>query len=226
MIHLKIHLNLMNETESESNLVKGGNMTDIEFLAIHGLAVRKAAGPAAVADLLGRNEEEVSAALEAAAGKGLVAGARGMFMVAPDGQTMLAAQYPIVFAAAREDGALTAAYERFEKVNTGLLALFTDWQTVPTGSTRIPNDHEDKDYDNGIIDRLGDLHERAERVVGRCAEAQPRLTRYLERLESAYDRVLAGEIDWVSGVRIDSYHTVWFELHEDLLRMLGRTRQE
>jgi hypothetical protein len=226
MFHLKNHLNLMCGTESESNLVKGGKMTDIEFLSVHGLAVRKAAGPAAVADLLGLNEEEVSAALESAAGKGLVAGARGTFMVAPDGQAMLAAQYPVVYAEAREDGALAEAYERFEKVNTGLLALFTDWQTVPTGSTRIPNDHEDKDYDNGIIDRLGDLHERAERVVGRCAEAQPRLSRYLERLESAYDRVLAGEIDWVSGVRIDSYHTVWFELHEDLLRMLGRTRQE
>ena len=26
--------------------------------------------------------------------------------------------------------------------------------------------------------------------------------------------------------KIDSYHTVWFELHEDLLRMLGREREE
>ena len=214
------------KSKFESNLVKGGNVTDVEFLAVHGLAVRKAAGPAAVADLLGLNEVEVTLALEAAAGKGLVAGARGTFMVAPDGQTWLATQYPIIFASARADGALTAAYERFEKVNTELLALFTDWQMVPSGSTRIPNDHDDKEYDNGIIDRLGDLHERAERVVGRCAEAQPRLSKYLERLEMAYDRVLAGEIDWVSGVRIDSYHTVWFELHEDLLRMLGRTRQE
>lgn len=201
-------------------------MTDVDFLAVHGLAVRKAAGPAAVSDLLGLDEAEVTAALEAAAGKGLVAGARGMFMVAPDGQTWLAAQYPVLYAAAREDGTLTAAYERFEKVNTELLSLFTDWQTVPTGATRVPNDHQDKDYDRRIIDRLGDLHERAERVVGRCAEAQPRLSRYLERLEFAYDRILAGEIDWVSGVRIDSYHTVWFELHEDLLRILGRTRQE
>ena len=220
------HVELMCDTKLESNLVKGGDVTNVEFLSVHGLAVRKAAGPAAVADLLGLNEEEVSAALETAAEKGLVAGARGTFMVAPDGQAWLATQYPVIYSAAREDGALTAAYERFEKVNTQLLALFTDWQTVPTGSTRVPNDHEDKDYDNGIIDRLGDLHERAERVVGRCAEAQPRLSRYLERLDSAYDHVLAGEIDWVSGVRIDSYHTVWFELHEDLLRMLGRTRQE
>jgi hypothetical protein len=49
---------------------------------------------------------------------------------------------------------------------------------------------------------------------------------YRRRLDDAYDKVLAGEHDHVSGARIDSYHTVWFELHEDLLRMLGREREE
>jgi hypothetical protein len=29
----------------------------------------------------------------------------------------------------------------------------------------------------------------------------------------------------MSGVRVSSYHTVWFEMHEDLLRLLGRTRE-
>jgi hypothetical protein len=49
---------------------------------------------------------------------------------------------------------------------------------------------------------------------------------YRVRLAEAYDQVLAGQHEYVSGVRIDSYHTVWFELHEDLLRMLGREREE
>jgi hypothetical protein len=102
----------------------------------------------------------------------------------------------------------------------------TDWQTMPAGGGRVSNDHSDADYDQSIIDRLGSLHERAERVIGKAADAQPRVGRYLERLEEAYDKVLAGDRDYVSGVRVDSYHTVWFELHEDLLRMLGRTRQE
>jgi hypothetical protein len=199
---------------------------NIDFLALHGLAVRKAAGPAAVAALLGASEEEVAAALDQAVAEGRAAGARGTFMVAPAGQAWLAEQYPVIYADAREDGELAAAYERFEKVNTELLSLFTDWQTMDTGGQRVPNDHSDPDYDRGVIDRLGRLHERAERVVGTCAESQARLTRYLERLELAYDKVLAGESDYVSGVRIDSYHIVWFELHEDLLRMLGRTRQE
>ena len=97
---------------------------------------------------------------------------------------------------------------------------------MPAGGGRVTNDHNDAEYDQGIIDRLGSLHERAERVIGKAAAAQPRVGRYLERLSAAYDKVLAGDRDFVSGVRVDSYHTVWFELHEDLLRMLGRTRQE
>ena len=52
------------------------------------------------------------------------------------------------------------------------------------------------------------------------------LERYLHRLDAAYDNVLAGDLDYLSGARVDSYHTVWFELHEDLLRMLGRAREE
>ncbi len=201
-------------------------MNDLDFLALHGLAVRKAGGPDKVASLLGADEAAVATALEAAVASGRAAGAKGMFMVSPTGQAWLAEQYPVVYAASREDGSLVAAYERFEKVNVEVLALMTDWQTIPTGGSRVPNDHTDADYDQGIYDRLGNIHERAERVVGRCAESEPRLGQYLDRLSLAYDKVLAGERDYVSGVRIDSYHTVWFELHEDLLRMLGRTRQE
>ena len=78
----------------------------------------------------------------------------------------------------------------------------------------------------GVIDQIGAQHERAQRPLGQFAELVARLGRYLERLDAAYDNVLAGDLDFVSGARIDSYHTVWFELHEDLLRMLGREREE
>jgi hypothetical protein len=162
--------------------------------------------------------------MHAAAGRSV--GAKGKFMVAPSGRAWLDERYPQEFAQLREDDAATVAYERFERVNRELLALFTDWQTVPAGGERLTNDHTDADYDRSIIDRLGDLHERADKVLTRLAGVQPRLSRYAERLDAAYDKVLAGETDFVSGVRVDSYHTVWFELHEDLLRMLGRTRDE
>ncbi len=58
------------------------------------------------------------------------------------------------------------------------------------------------------------------------AAALPRLDRYRERLDAALARAEGGEIEFVSGAKIDSYHTVWFELHEELLRILDRTRAD
>ncbi|MBS1878454.1 MAG: hypothetical protein JST31_02970 [Actinobacteria bacterium] len=201
--------------------------TDTELLALHGLAVKKAGSPAAVAAVIGAEEAEVEAALEAAVAAGRAAGAKGTFMVAPVGREWLDAQYPQAFAGFRADPAATEAYERFERINRALLALFTDWQMVPTaGGERVPNDHGDSEYDADIVDRLGAQHEKAEKVLDSFAALEPRLGLYKQRLDSAYDRALAGEHEWVSGARIDSYHTVWFELHEDLLRMLGREREE
>jgi hypothetical protein len=199
-------------------------MTDL--LALHGLAVKKAGTAAAVADVLGRDESEIAAALDEAAAAGLAIGANGTYMATPAGREWLDEQYPQAFASLRENPDADAAYERFERINRDLLALFTDWQMMPAGSERVPNDHSDPDYDHKVIDRLGQQHERAQRPLDQFAELDPRLGEYSRRLESAYDKVLAGEIDFVSGARVDSYHTVWFELHEDLLRMLGREREE
>jgi hypothetical protein len=199
---------------------------DMGFLALHGLAVKKAGPAGAVAEIVGADEAQVTAALDAAAGEGRAMAAKGMYMVTPAGRTWLDEQYPQRFADLRADPEATAAYERFERINRELLALFTDWQMMPAGGERIPNDHSDAAYDAQIVDRLGALHERAHRPLERFAELESRLGQYSGRLEAAYDRVLAGESDYVSGARVDSYHTVWFELHEDLLRLLGREREE
>lgn len=201
-------------------------MSDIELLALHGLAVKKAGSGAAVADILGLEEAEVTQALDAAVGTGHAMGAKGTFMVTPAGRSWLAEQYPVAYAELRANPEATDAYERFERVNRKLLRLFTDWQMMPAGGERIPNDHSDADYDRDVIDQLGSLHERGLKPLQRYQELDERLGQYIRRLESAYDKVLAGEHEFVSGARVDSYHTVWFELHEDLLRMLGREREE
>ena len=55
--------------------------------------------------------------------------------------------------------------------------------------------------------------------IGRFANYSAKLIKALEKSED-------GELEWVSDAKLDSYHTVWFELHEDLLRLLGRSREE
>lgn len=201
-------------------------MSEIELLALHGLAVKKAGGPAAVAGVVDRDEAELESALQQAVEAGRAAGAKGTFMVTPAGRAWLLEQYPEAYASFRADPAADDAYARFERINRRLLTLFTDWQMVDAAGGRVTNDHTDEDYDRRIVDRLGDQHERATRVLEELAALESRLGAYGRRLDAAYDRVLAGEHEYVSGVRLDSYHTVWFELHEDLLRMLGREREE
>ena len=201
-------------------------MSDPRLLALHGLAVKSAATPEAVATLLGRDTGDIEQALQSAVTDGHAIGAKGRFMVTPGGRAWLDQSYPEAFAAHRQDSSFTAAADKFERINRDLLALLTDWQSVPAGGQRVPNAHTDAEYDRAILDRLGDLHDRAAKVLGRLTAAEPRLEEYVRRLDAAYDRALAGETDYVSGVRVDSYHVVWHELHEDLLRMLGRTREE
>jgi hypothetical protein len=201
-------------------------VTDLRLLALHGLAVKSAATPDVVAALLGQAPEDVQQALETAVTDGHAIGAKGRFMVTPGGRTWLDENYPHAFASHRDDAGFTAAADKFERINRDLLALLTDWQSMPAGGERVPNTHTDPDYDRGILDRLGDLHDRAAKVLDRLTVAEPRLQAYVRRLDAAYDKALAGEADYVSGVRVDSYHVVWHELHEDLLRMLGRTREE
>jgi hypothetical protein len=196
------------------------------MLVLHGLSVRKSGTAEQVARLLGESAGEVGSALDTLRTSGDVAGAKGMFMPTPAGRARLEETYPAEFAAVRADECFAAAFERFEAINTRLLALLTRWQTVSRGGTTVPNDHSDLDYDAKVIDELGAIHERAEPVLAVFAKQGPRFAAYARRLDEAAEKALTGDGDFVSGVRVDSYHTVWHELHEDLLRTLGRSRKE
>ena len=54
--------------------------------------------------------------------------------------------------------------------------------------------------------------------------ALPRFAGSSERYAAALDRAARGEHAWVAQPKIDSCHTVWMELHEDLLATLGLDR--
>ncbi|WP_454561034.1 MarR family transcriptional regulator [Mycobacterium haemophilum] len=118
--------------------------------------------------------------------------------------------------------ALAAIYREFRSVNLDFKALATDWQ-VKDG---IPNTHEDPEYDAGIVARLDAVHERVVPIIEAAATRLPRLNAYLTKLRAALDNVHAGQIAWLTKPLIDSYHTVWFELHEELILAAGLTREE
>ena len=193
---------------------------------LHAFAIKKFASVKDAAALTGLDESRVRAlAAEAAAG-GRLNEVDGKYLLTPTAQVTLNGAYARIYGALRGDGDFLADYEAFERINDDLKQLMTDWQTVTVAGKTVPNDHSDPDYDERIITRLGKLHDRAERVLGRLAQKVPRVDYYSGQLLSALDQAEDGDVRWVSDVTINSYHSVWFELHEDLLRVTGLARRE
>ena len=195
-------------------------------LVFHATAIKRHAPAEAIAAIAGLPAEQVRAELAAAVATGRAVEARGAYALTPLAGVALHARYPRHFAGLRADAEFVSAYEAFERINIALKQLITDWQTLDVGGTRIANDHRDKEHDAAVIDRLGGLHEQAEPILVRLARKLPRLRYYADKLLAALEAAEDGDHEWVSDIRRDSYHTVWFELHEEVLRIMGREREE
>lgn len=195
-------------------------------LIMHGLAIKKHATPEAVAGLLGLDVNEVRETLGRLVETKRVVEAQGKYLLAPAARMALDSEYSRFYEDVRADPAFKSGYDDFERLNVALKQLVTEWQTVDVRGERVPNDHGDKEYDENLINRLGGLHDRAEPALDRLASALPRFLIYRDKLRAALEKAEDGEIAWVSDARIESYHTLWFELHEDLLRLMRRERDE
>jgi hypothetical protein len=143
-----------------------------------------------------------------------------MLRLSPEGRARLD-ELLAVERSSVDSAALLAVYDEFRSVNREFKALVTDWQ-LRDGQ---PNTHEDADYDAGVLARLDEVHRRVTPIVEAVSAELPRLGHYSAKLGAALDRVHAGETMWLSRPLIDSYHTVWFELHEELILAAGLTRE-
>ena len=195
-------------------------------LVMHGLAIKKHATPEAVAGILGMEVETVRTTLAQLVEGKRVIEAQGKYVLAPAARMALDSDYSRLYEEARGDSSFRDGYNEFERLNTTLKQLITEWQTIEVRGQRVPNDHRDKDRDDKIIDRLGELHERAEAALEKLARVLPRFSIYRDKLAAALEKAEDGDIAWVSDAKIESYHTLWFELHEDLLRLMRREREE
>jgi hypothetical protein len=193
---------------------------------LHAVAIKKHAAIEDITRLARLNKEVVAKHLDAAKASARVIEVQGKYALSPLMSVALAGDYSRQYAHLRTNKDFMSAYEAFERINVQLKALITEWQTITVGGQRIANDHSNKAHDEKVIGDLGSLHERAEGVLDRLSKALPRLKYYSEHLEAALEKSEKGDIKWVSDVKIDSYHTVWFELHEDLLRIVGKQREE
>jgi len=113
--------------------------------------------------------------------------------------------------------------QKFRPLNLEFKRIATEWQmkSSPSGEA-VLNDHADTDYDAKIIKSLLRLHERVVKLSEELIPLYPEARGYLPRLEEAIKKINAGDHRYVTGVTVDSYHTVWYEFHYELLKKLGR----
>lgn len=119
--------------------------------------------------------------------------------------------------------AVRRCYEKFVALNADMLQACTDWQVKDT-EARLLNDHADSSYDARVVEQLAVVNAAVQPI---CADLEGELDRfaiYAPRFSSALVKTQAGDHDWFAAPLQDSYHTVWFELHEDLLATLGIDR--
>ena len=197
-----------------------GEASMSEFLVLRALRLKGRADAAGLASATGLPESETASIAAALVQGGDAREVREAFMLLPTGRDRLNAMLDEERAGV-DQTALHAAYEEFVAVNGDFKQLASDWQ-MRDGA---PNEHNDAAYDQSVLDRLPEIHERVSPVVARSVELVPRLSPYPGRFADALAKVQAGDTNWLLKPLIDSYHTVWFEYHEELIGLAGLSRE-
>ncbi|MEV4420744.1 hypothetical protein AB0L40_12320 [Patulibacter sp. NPDC049589] len=187
------------------------------------LRFKRAAGADALAVLTGGEPDAVRGVLADLAAEGRVAESGGSWTLTPAGVAALDE------AVADERAALPAAdlaalYEEFRGHNDRLKAVVSAWQLRPGDDGPVVNDHQDERYDERVRRSLVKLDERFAPLLHRFSAHLPHLEMYGRRFAAAVDR-LDEDARFIASPLIDSYHTVWFELHEELIAICGLDRR-
>ena len=169
---------------------------------------------------LDEDPADVAVTLAQLAAAGLLVQGKAL-RISPEGRERLNALLAEERSGIDQD-ALANAYTEFRVVNSEFKALVSDWQ-IKDGQ---PNTHDDAEYDAAILNRLDNVHQQVLPIVATVTSLLPRLRSYALKLDASLDRVKAGDTAWFTRPMIDSYHTVWFELHEELIGAAGLTREE
>ena len=119
----------------------------------------------------------------------------------------------------------TAALDAFLDLDQRVKDAVTAWQ-LRDAEGQVINDHTDDAYDRSVLDRLSAIHADTTAWLGPLEKGWPRVGDYGVRLGRAIEAAVAGDGRYVASPRVDSYHGIWFELHEDLIGLAGRTRAD
>ena len=201
-------------------------MTATDLLVLHTLRCIGAASTGRLADAAGLDDSVVESNLIDLGSSGLVtfsAGTFGGWMLTENGRGEVALRIAIEVSETDRRDELAETFSEFLELNPVALGVCSAWQLRTDRSPVVLNDHRDPLYDESVLDRLRSLDSAVDPVIERLASVLPRFGRYRDRLTESRTRAESGETSEVAD-SITSYHSVWFQLHEDLLATLGLKR--
>jgi hypothetical protein len=117
-------------------------------------------------------------------------------------------------------------YEEFSPINDAFKQLVTRWQMRQVGDRQVRNDHTDAAYDSSVLAGFDPIHRDICDLIGTIAASAARIGSYKQRLDQALGKIRSGDLRYIAAPDRDSYHTAWFELHQDLIGLAGTTRQK
>jgi pyruvate,orthophosphate dikinase len=192
---------------------------------IRALAIKEAASLPALASAVLSTPDEVRGLVQQLCGTGLAKLTRDTVMLTEAGR----AQGRQLVAVDRQQwGAenAVAALDDFVKLDVEVKDTVTAWQLRDLDGGPTANDHSDAAYDASVLNRLTALHGEVLEWLSPKMASLARLGTYARRLGHALHQARQGDQRFVASARVDSYHSVWFELHEDLIRLSDRTRED
>jgi pyruvate,orthophosphate dikinase len=193
---------------------------------LRGLLVKGLVPADGLAVTISAPAEEIKPLLDDLVKKELVELAAGAFRLTGAGKLQALSTFENDRERAGGEAYCVSALDGFLALDGRMKDTVTAWQLRTDGPEQTFNDHSDAAYDAAVLERLAALHADAVVWITPVAERLGRLIGYRVRLERAIALALAGDQRFVASPRVDSYHSVWFELHEDLIRLSGRRRSD
>ena len=95
--------------------------------------------------------------------------------------------------------------------------LVSEWQT--TSAAGYSADEWDE-----LVRGVMAIDQLVQPLIGEAAGCVARLEGYGARFQQALTSMRDGEASMLASPLEDSYHTVWFEFHEELIGACGRNR--
>lgn len=201
-----------------------------ELLVLHGVRIQGFTTPARIAERFALAESTVAELLLDFEAFGWVRrdafGESSGWSLTERGRDEAARRLAAELVATGARDAIVACHGEFLPLNAAFQEAATDWQLVRRGGVRLPNSHDDPEWDERVLRHLGEVVAGLVPVADRLAAALERMGGYPARLSSALARARAGDHRWVDDPGLPSAHLIWMELHEDLLATLGLGRDE